>query len=1377
MTVPDAPFDLVAEPITDTQIYLTWSVSDNPTDRKVERLVAGVWAQIADVAGEGITSYSDTGLTAETLYRYRVRSCNGTDCSAYSNEATATTLAAGSENTVLDDFNRANEGPPPGPGWLDVDGMILADNMMVTPGSSGYFAVWNECKGPNCHVSADIARLPENNAAIGLAVLIQDPDSYDGYILVIDYEPITPSTIYLYAGTSEPENLLASLEITTPAVGDRWKIKRVATGNKVNVYRRLDGETAFELMLSVVNSTYQGTGYLGASIDISGPVGGEVGWDNFGGGGDTAVEPEAPSDLTATAVDHQSIAVLWADNSNNEDHFSLERSANGTTGWTEIAQVAANSNAYVDSGLAAEATWYYRVKAVNSCNESTYSNIDSATTDELVTPAVLNCDLTWGGDADAIGIEVAAGTAQIENTQASAIKVLDSGEAIVSGVSYVTQTLEGSGIINPLLGDRGAWDTTDYGARHARDIDNGVGLYHLPTPAGDGEAPVSSGGVYVATDIATQGELDTHEGLPDVHHAAVTLGVGSDAALALSGQELTLADVLTPDEHTAIGDSSPHHAAVTLDVDVDAVFSLSTQQFTLDTQAANLVWAGPATGVDAKPTFRSLVAADIPALSYAPVTHALLSTTHLDTTAAAVVRGDVVTGQGATPTWSRLAISVPAANVLNVLGVANGDTEPAWKTVLDATAPTTIGIGDVAAAGTALVFAHRDHTHGSPATWTATAHNLLSAIHGDATAASVVRGDLVTGQGVTPTWSRLAKGTSGAVLTGDGTDVAWSGYYLSGTAGGTTSLAVTSGKTLTLTATDNFNLTIPATGTVPLGTGASNRLSYWTGTNTLSGIISTNGYLYFDNEIGFGYSSTALPTAHGFLNSTYHSDTASGAVVRGDMIVGNSTPKWTRLGVGSANAFLRTDGTDIAWSTGFLAITATKTLTISNSLILAGTDNATLTLTTSLTNQGAAGVLAWSGATILTIPNVSGTAALGAGTLTATTTNDVTSATHTHAITSASNATVASILASDASGGLQLKYLGVGAAYDATQYPVLTSAIYTDITTAGKYGALFQATLARTANGGTYATSVLGFGALVQYGNSYTANDLLYGFQGRVSNSGTGGLYFAIGLNAQILNSSTGYIIYTRAVDVSVSVAAGGQIVDFDGIYIARGGAGTLTTARALHIQTTFTATTAWAIYNEATGAHSWHAGNVAIGGAARSTYLFDATLNNVTTAAIDTVAVVGHNSTGTPAAGFGMKQLFTLETSTTADQSAADLSVSWVVATHASRTARAVLSVYDTAAREIMRGEASGTLPMLGFYGGAAVVRGAALTTQLTTITHTAPGTPNYALQDLVQNTGFGFATKDEGNSLLAVVLNLQTRVAELEARLGSASGVNLFA
>lgn len=62
---------------------------------------------------------------------------------------------------------------------------------------------------------------------------------------------------------------------------------------------------------------------------------------------------------------------------------------------------------------------------------------------------------------------------------------------------------------------------------------------------------------------------------------------------------------------------------------------------------------------------------------------------------------------------------------------------------------------------------------------------------------------------------------------------------------------------------------------------------------------------------------------------------------------------------------------------------------------------------------------------------------------------------------------------------------------------------------------------------------------------------------------------------------------------------------------------------------------------------------------------------------------------------------------------------------------------------------------------------QGAALTTQLTTITHTAATGADYALQDLVSTAGFAFKTKAEGNTTLAVIANLQTRLAEVEARL----------
>jgi len=81
----------------------------------------------------------------------------------------------------------------------------------------------------------------------------------------------------------------------------------------------------------------------------------------------------------------------------------------------------------------------------------------------------------------------------------------------------------------PEWGDRSAWDVAHYGVRHASDWATG-----------------------------------------DSHHPPVTLGAGSAEELTLDGQELTLAAVLTPTEHTAIGDAAPHHArAHTLDSETD----------------------------------------------------------------------------------------------------------------------------------------------------------------------------------------------------------------------------------------------------------------------------------------------------------------------------------------------------------------------------------------------------------------------------------------------------------------------------------------------------------------------------------------------------------------------------------------------------------------------------------------------------------------------------------------------------------------------------------------------------------------------------------------------------------------------------------------
>ena len=73
-----------------------------------------------------------------------------------------------------------------------------------------------------------------------------------------------------------------------------------------------------------------------------------------------------------------------------------------------------------------------------------------------------------------------------------------------------------------------------------------------------------------------------------------------------------------------------------------------------------------------------------------------------------------------------------------------------------------------------------------------------------------------------------------------------------------------------------------------------------------------------------------------------------------------------------------------------------------------------------------------------------------------------------------------------------------------------------------------------------------------------------------------------------------------------------------------------------------------------------------------------------------------------------------------------------------------------------------------LSFWGGTPAVQPAVLTTQLTTITIAdAAGTPDYALQAVINTNAYGFASAAEAISTLYVIKNLQTRVAELESRL----------
>jgi lysophospholipase L1-like esterase len=95
VSAPAAPATLTATAVSASQVDLSWSAAAEATGYRVERSTDGAsWASLASLAG-GVTSHSDTGLSAGTTYRYRVVATNAGGESPPSPVATATTPAAG----------------------------------------------------------------------------------------------------------------------------------------------------------------------------------------------------------------------------------------------------------------------------------------------------------------------------------------------------------------------------------------------------------------------------------------------------------------------------------------------------------------------------------------------------------------------------------------------------------------------------------------------------------------------------------------------------------------------------------------------------------------------------------------------------------------------------------------------------------------------------------------------------------------------------------------------------------------------------------------------------------------------------------------------------------------------------------------------------------------------------------------------------------------------------------------------------------------------------------------------------------------------------------------------------------------------------------
>ncbi len=90
--------------------------------------------------------------------------------------------------------------------------------------------------------------------------------------------------------------------------------------------------------------------------------------------------PMPPTNLSAIAVSAMRIDLTWNDAASNETGFKMERKT-GDGSWSLLATLEPNTLAYTDlDGITEVTTYFYRIYALNTAGNSTFSNIATVTT-------------------------------------------------------------------------------------------------------------------------------------------------------------------------------------------------------------------------------------------------------------------------------------------------------------------------------------------------------------------------------------------------------------------------------------------------------------------------------------------------------------------------------------------------------------------------------------------------------------------------------------------------------------------------------------------------------------------------------------------------------------------------------------------------------------------------------------------------------------------------------------------------------------------------------------------------------------------------------------------------------------------------------------
>lgn len=425
---PAAPSGLKIGTVGPSTIALSWvDNSANEAGFSIERSSDNVNFSEVGTVGVNQVTFSDSGLSSQATYRYRVRAFNSFNTLSYSNYTTivaGTTSSLNSQTPVnLYHFDE-------GAGTAAADSVGGNNGTLIGTAKPGWTA--GKIGGSSLSFSGNGQYLQNGQSAVqvgsDLAPTLGGTSSLLFWVKTTQIGSDTHYEAPAVTGVEQRANsndiswgFLDSIGRIGVSVGDNGSVfsadpindgqwhhvamSRDVTSGNVKIY--VDGSLDTSINLEGGSKTSQFR-LIGALSDVMGDGTTFEGANFFNGQLDDvqiynvvidpavvaaiALPPAAPTNLVVTPFSGTELDLTWTDNASNESNYSVWNSVNNGA-WTKVATLGANITSYAHTGLTPNTTYSYFVEAVNSVGYADSSTVTVTTPIPPTTPS--NATVTY----------------------------------------------------------------------------------------------------------------------------------------------------------------------------------------------------------------------------------------------------------------------------------------------------------------------------------------------------------------------------------------------------------------------------------------------------------------------------------------------------------------------------------------------------------------------------------------------------------------------------------------------------------------------------------------------------------------------------------------------------------------------------------------------------------------------------------------------------------------------------------------------------------------------------------------------------------------------------------------------------------------------